>query len=309
MKIKKPGKVVFIVGPTAIGKSAAAVSLAKKIGAEIISCDSMQVYKGMRIISSYPDKRLLQSVRHHLIAALSPSSEFNASKYRSMAFKEIKRIVANGNTPILTGGTGLYMSVLIDGIFKAKATDTKIRERLYRQAEKSGSVFLHRRLKKVDPQAAAKIHPNDTKRIIRALEVFESTGKPISLLQKDRKGLSADYDIRVFCLNTNREKLYRRIDSRVDKMFKAGLLDEVRKLLKIKLSKTSRAALGIREVKGYFDGEYGLEEAKRLLKLNTRHYAKRQLTWFRKDKRIEWIEVSAKDKPDKIRDKIWKRLS
>ncbi|MCX5709187.1 MAG: tRNA (adenosine(37)-N6)-dimethylallyltransferase MiaA, partial [Candidatus Omnitrophica bacterium] len=203
----------------------------------------------------------------------------------------------------------LYMSVLIDGIFKAEAADSRIRERLYRQAEKNGSANLYKRLNKVDAQAAAKIHPNDTRRIVRALEVFESTGKPISLLQKERKGLSADYDVKIFCLNAKREELYRKIDSRVDKMFESGLVDEVRKLLKIKLSKTSRTALGIREVKGYLDGAYDLEEAKRLLKLNTRHYAKRQLTWFRKDKRIKWIKVSAKDKPNTIRDKIWKKLS
>ncbi|MCX5711324.1 MAG: tRNA (adenosine(37)-N6)-dimethylallyltransferase MiaA [Candidatus Omnitrophica bacterium] len=308
MKCRKPGRVVFIVGPTAIGKSAVATALAKKIDAEIISCDSMQVYKGMRIISSYPDKELLKSVRHHLIADISPSCEFNASKYRSQALRKIKEIIADGKVPILAGGTGLYMSVLIDGIFKTKSADTKIRECLYRQAEKNGSAFLHKRLKKIDPQAAVNIHPNDARRIIRALEIFESTGKPISLLQKERKGLNAEYDIKIFCLNTKRDELYRRIDSRVDKMFKSGLLNEAKKLLKSRLSKTSRTALGIREVKGYLDGAYDLEEAKQLLKLNTRHYAKRQLTWFRKDKRIEWIEVSAKDKPEGIARKIIPRI-
>jgi len=305
-KVQGLDKVVFIVGPTAVGKSAAAAALAKKVNAEVISCDSMQVYRGMRVLASYPEKNLLKSTPHHLIASVSPSVQYNASKYRIQAVKRIGDIIGKGKTPILAGGTGLYMSVLVDGIFKSKAgaKAKRIREQLYRQAGIKGSAYLYARLKKVDPRAAAKIHPNDIKRVIRALEVFESMGKPISLLQKERRGLGADYDIKIFCLNSNREQLYRRIDSRVEKMFESGLVKEVKKLLSSRLSKTSRTALGIREVKGYLDGSYDLEEAKRLLKLNTRHYAKRQLTWFRKDKRIEWIQIKPDERASSIANRI-----
>jgi tRNA dimethylallyltransferase len=200
------------------------------------------------------------------------------------------------------------MSVLVDGIFKVKAGDKLVRERLYRQRARKGSAYLHTRLKKVDPAAAKKIHPNDAKRIIRALEVFEITGKPISVLQTQRNGLSADHDVRIFCLNMDRNELYRRIDSRVDAMFEAGLVNEVKKLIKSGLSKTSCTALGIKEVKGSLEGLYNLEEAKRLLKLNTRHYAKRQLTWFRKDKRIRWLEIKPGEKPSLVADKIMSEL-
>ena len=284
-------KIIFLVGPTAVGKTAAAVNLAKKINGEIISCDSMQIYKGMDIITSKPSKLLLKKVPHHLIGVISPIKEYDVSRYRKDALKKIKAIFKKGKVPIFVGGTGLYVAILVNGIFERKTEDLKFRARLYKEAIKRGSKKLHLRLKKIDSAAAAKIHPNDTRRIVRALEVFKTTGKPISLLQKQRSGLAKSYDVRIFCLNMEREKLYQRIDARVDKMFREGLLREVKKLLKLKLSKTARYAIGIQELKAYFDGLYDLEEAKRLIKRNSRHYAKRQLTWFRKDKRIKWIEV------------------
>lgn len=283
-------RIVFIVGPTAVGKTEIAAGLARKLNGEIISCDSMQVYKGMDIITSKPSKSLLKKVAHHLIGVISPTKEYDVSRYRRDALNKIKVILKKAKTPIFVGGTGLYVSMLVDGIFECKTEDLKFREKLYKEAKKLGSAKLHLRLKKIDPKAAAKIHPNDTRRIVRALEVFKTCGKPISELQKQRSGLAQDYDVLIFCLNMEREKLYRRIDARVDKMFKNGLLQEVKKLLKLKLSKTARYAIGIQELKGYLDGKYDLEEAKRLIKRNSRHYAKRQLTWFRKDKRIKWVE-------------------
>jgi tRNA dimethylallyltransferase len=174
--------------------------------------------------------------------------------------------------------------------------------------EKYGSAYLYRKLKRFDRQAAQKIHPNDVRRIIRALEVFEATGKPISGLQRDREGLSKYYDVKIFCLNMDRSSLYKRIDSRVDKMFREGLLKEVKGLLRKKLSKTSRYAIGLGELAEYFEGKYDLAEAKRLMQRNTRHYAKRQLTWFRKDKRIEWVNIGVQDKPQQIAQRICSKL-
>ena len=300
--------VIFIVGPTAVGKSEVALELAKIAHGEIISCDSMQIYKGMDIITSKPGAHLKSRAKHHLLGIVSPVKEFDASKYRIEALKKIKEIIGKGKVPIFAGGTGLYVSTLIDGIFEEKNSNASIRKKLYRQAEKYGNKYLYAKLKKADTAAAKKIHPNDIRRIVRALEVFEVTGKPISILQKCRVGLSNDHKVKVFCLDMDREALYKKIDGRVEDMFKAGLLKEVKGLLKKKLSKTSRCAIGIRELDGYFTGKYDLEEAKRLMKRNTRHYAKNQLTWFRKDKRVKWINIKAKDKPQQIAQRIFSNL-
>ena len=301
-------KLIFIVGPTAVGKTEAAVILAQRLNAEIISCDSMQIYKGMDIITSKPAAALRRKVKHHLIGIIGPDREYNVSKFKREALKKIKEILKKGKTPILVGGTGLYMSILIDGIFKTKAQNKNIRERFYNQAKLMGSDYLYEKLKNVDPQAAAKIHPHDAKRIIRALEVFEITGKPISELQKLKEGLSASYDIKIFCLNMEREKLKKRINERVEKMFSKGAVNEVKKLVRRKLSKTAVSAIGIKELKGYLDGAYDLNEASRLIKRNTRAYAKRQLTWFRKDKRIKWFDLKDTETSKDIAQKIWKEL-
>jgi len=301
---KEKGKIIFVVGPTAVGKTALAYALAKKINAEIISCDSMQIYKGMDIITSKPPKALRKKLIHHLIDILPPDKEYNVSQYRKDALKKIKQIISKDKVPLLVGGTGLYMSILVDGIFKFASKDRNIRERLYEQAKVGGGQYLYKRLQNIDSDAAARIHPHDIKRIIRALEVFESTGKRISYLQKQRRGLSEEYDIKIFCLSMEREKLYERIDQRVEKMFADGLQQEAKRLLKSRLSKTAAYAIGIKELKGYFDGLYDLGEAKRLIKTNTRQYAKRQLTWFRKDKRIRWINIKGKEKPKEIAGRI-----
>lgn len=301
--MQKP-KILFLIGPTAVGKTETAVLFAKKINAEIISCDSMQIYKGMDIITSKPSRSLRRKARHHLIDALSLKEEYNVSNYRKDAIKIIRDIYSRGKVPLFVGGTGLYMAVLIDGIFEVKAQDNALRNKLFKQAQSKAKDYLYNRLSRVDPQAAAKIHPNDIKRIIRAIEVFKITGKPISALQKQRTGLSKEYDVVIFGLNMDRDKLYQRIDGRVDKMFKQGLVSEAKKLFRQHLSKTASSAIGIRELKGYFNGEYDLKEAKRLIQKNTRNYAKRQLTWFRKDKRIKWIEVKTNDKPESIARRI-----
>lgn len=301
-------RIVFIVGPTAIGKTAVALHLAKKIKAEIISCDSMQVYKRMNIITSKPSPSLRKQIPHHLIDILSPDKEYNVARYRKQALRKIKEINKKERPILFVGGTGLYLSILLDGIFKAKSQNKIIRNRLYKEAKDRGSEYLYQRLQEVDAEAALKIHPHDTKRIIRALETFRACGKPISQLQKERKGLNDEFDIKIFALNMAREELYERIERRIDRMFSQGLLEEAKKLLKLKLSKTARYAIGINEIKGYLDGRYDLEQAKRLMKKNTRNYAKRQFTWFRKDKRIEWVEIKDKETPESVANRIFKKL-
>lgn len=305
----KRKRLVFLVGPTAVGKTGVAVALAKKINAEIISCDSMQVYKGMDLLTSKPASALRKKAKHHLIGVIAPIKEYNVSRYRKEALAKVKAILKKHKIPLFVGGTGLYLSILLDGIFKAKAQDKKIRERLYKEAEAKGGRFLYERLRQVDPPAAAKIHPNDTRRIVRSLEVYELTGQPISHLQKERKGLIDEYDVRIFCLDRERDKLYERINRRVDKMFKAGLVAEVKKLLKVNLSKTARYAIGLRELRDYFDAKTSLEEAKALIKRNSRWYAKRQLTWFRKDKRIEWVQVAPGETPKAVSQRILDKIT
>jgi len=297
-------KIIFLVGPTAVGKTEIAVHLARKINAEIISCDSMQVYKKMDIITSKPSRALRKLIPHYLIDVLSPIREYNVSRYRKDALKKIKAVLKKGKVPLFVGGTGLYMSILVDGIFEAKSENETVRKKLYKEAEDNGSAYLYNRLVKLDSEAAFKIHPNDTKRIVRALEVYETTGKPISQLQKQRKGLIDKYEVSIFCLHIERDKLNQRIHRRLEQMFRQGLIEEVRSLLKLELSKTAHCAIGIKELKGFFCGAYDLEDAKKLMRRNTRLYAKRQLTWFRKDKRIEWINIADGEKPRETANRI-----
>jgi len=301
-------KIFFLVGPTAVGKSEVSLRLARKLNAEIISCDSMQIYRGMDIIASKPTPVMRKKIRHHMIDIVSPAAEYNVSTYRKEALKKIKEIIKKGKTPLFVGGTGLYMSILIDGIFKAKAQNKKIRQRLYDELGEHGGKYLYKKLKKIDFEAATKIHPNDSRRIIRALEVFESTGKTISSLKQQRVGLGEKYEITVFCLNMERQELRERIKRRVDKMFSLGLAAEVKKLSKLRLSKTASQAIGIKELKGYSDGLYDLEKAREMIIQATCQYAKRQLTWFRKDKRIQWIEIDDRESPQSLATRILERI-
>ena len=301
-------RLIFLMGPTASGKTEVSLVLARKINAEIISCDSMQIYKGMDVLTSKPSRQARKSVKHHLVDFVPLAQEYNVSQYRALALKKVAAILRRGKVPLFVGGTGLYMTMLVDGIFDAAAEDEKVRARLYRAAGRRGSAALHARLAKVDPEAAAKIHPNDARRIVRALEVYEVTGRTITSLQKTRVGLERDYDIKVFCLDVGRDELYRRINVRVDRMFEQGLVREVKGLAKKKLSRTAAAAIGIREVGDYCGGKSGLDEAKELMKQNTRNYARRQLTWFRKDKRVQWVPVGGSDSAITVCKRILKGL-
>ena len=302
-------KIIFLLGPTAIGKSAAAISLAKKINAEIISCDSMQVYRSMDILTSRVTFGQRKKVKHYLSGVVNPQQEYNVAKYRKAALLICDKIFKQGKTPLFVGGSGLYYSMIVDGLFPAVPQNRLIRLKLEKLLKLKGGKYLYRRLVKVDSAAAAKIHPHDGRRIIRALEVYLKTGRRISQLQKNRAGLGKEYEVKIFGLKTKRQFLYAAIDQRVDKMFNLGLIDEVKRLLKHKLSRTAKCAIGIRELKGYFAGQYSLAEGKRLIQRNSRHYAKRQLTWFRKDKRIQWVSINKMESPIQIALKLWKKLS
>jgi tRNA dimethylallyltransferase len=298
-------KIIFLLGPTGIGKSVVAISLAKKINAEVISCDSMQVYRKMDILTSKVTFEQRKKVKHHLLGIIDPEQEYNVARYRKAALSICDKLFQKGKIPLFVGGTGLYYSMIVDGLFPAVPQDKLIRAKLRKQLKLKGNKYLYRRLAKVDSVAAGKIHPHDARRIIRALEVYLKTGMRISQLQKNRAGLGKDYAVSIFGLNSPRQFLYDTIDQRVEKMFNQGLINELKCLLKHKLSQTARCAIGIRELKGYFAGQYSLAEGKRLMQRNSRHYAKRQLTWFRKDKRIKWINVKDKETPREIAKRIY----
>ncbi len=282
-------RVIFIVGPTATGKSRIAIELAKEVGGEIISSDSMQVYKFMSILTQAPSEKDLSEIPHHLIAEISPEKEYSAAEFSKRAAKLIKNIAKKGKTPIIVGGTGLYVKALIDGLFPSPKKNLDLRKNLESEAGKYGSASLYDKLKEIDPTSSHNIHPNDTRRIIRALEIYYSTGIPVSVHKKNTKGIKDFYEIVELGLNIPRQVIYKKINARVEKMFNDDVVKEVKSLLKCHLSITANSAIGIKEIKGYLDGEYSSLEAKELIKKNTRNYAKRQLTWFRRDKRIKWF--------------------
>ncbi len=288
----KKDSIVFIVGPTAVGKSEIAFLLAKKIKGEIVSADSMQIYKEINIASNKPEQAMMDEVPHHLIGIVSVEEDFDVARFNEMAVSCIHQIHQRGHVPIVVGGSGMYIQVLLDGIFEGAAKDEQLRQFLKKEAEEKGILYLYERLKQLDPEAAAKIHPNDLRRIIRALEVYELEHMPISELQKHRSGLWGKYDIKIFGLNMDRQKLYEKIEHRVDDMFDKGLIDEIISLRNFRLGYTADRMIGKDEVQGYLDGLYDLEKAKALMKMNTRRLAKRQMTWFRREKRIQWLDIN-----------------
>ena len=289
--------VIVLVGPTGIGKSKVAVSLSAFLPSEIVSADSMQIYKYMNIGTAKPSREERRAVTHHMIDIVYPDQYFSAGEYAKIARDKINRIIESGKTPILVGGSGLYIRAVIDGLFSEPVVKETIKKKVRTQLANNGSHYLHVELKKVDPVSASRIHPNDWRRIIRALEVFLSTGETISSLQSKAKTDSIDCQYCTIGLKTERKNLYRRIESRVDSMFERGLMREVRNLIKRGYSQDllPMQSLGYREVLGYINRHYSLDEAKALIKRNTRHFAKRQMTWFNKDFRIKWIETGDAD--------------
>ncbi|MCM8831240.1 MAG: tRNA (adenosine(37)-N6)-dimethylallyltransferase MiaA [Candidatus Omnitrophica bacterium] len=298
-------KAIFIVGPTAIGKTEVAFFLALKIGAEIVSADSMLVYKEPNIITSKPPSWMRKIIKHYFIDIISVTENYNVFKYYIEAQELIKNLIFK-KPIIVCGGSCLYIKALLDGIFKEPSCNISIRKQLEEEAKEYGKEYLKAKLQKVDPATADKVF--DLRRIIRALEVYYLTGIPLSEKKKEAKGLWGELPIKIYGLNTERKLLYDKINKRVERMFEEGLVDEVKNLLKLNLSLTAKKLIGINEVKGFLEEKYDLEYAKELIKKNTRHFAKRQLTWFKKEKRINWIDVGNLKSSD-IVDLILKNLN
>lgn len=287
-------KLIIIAGPTASGKTGLSVALAKKINGAIISADSMQVYKHMDIGTAKITPNEMDGVPHYLIDEFMPDEPFNIHIFQQRAKAAIKEISEKGMVPILVGGTGFYIqSVVYDIAFEDDLTDDGYRERLQALAQEQGQQPLHDMLDAIDPQSAAAIHPNNVKRVIRALEFHHQTGKRMSEHNEIERQRSTPYDLHFYVLNMDRKLLYSRIDQRVDKMIQDGLVEEVIKLRSLGYDRdlVSMQGLGYKEILDYLDGSCTLEEAIYILKRDTRHFAKRQLTWFRRERDVKWLEL------------------
>lgn len=288
---KKP--MVVLTGPTAVGKTKLSLSLADAIGGEIISADSMQVYRHMDIGSAKIRPSEMQGIPHHMIDILEPWEPFNVVIFQERCRECLEGIYERGHIPIVTGGTGFYIQALLKEIdFTENEENTAYRKELEQLAEEKGAEYLHEMLQQVDAEAAEKIHANNIKRTIRALEFFELTGKKISEHNREEEEKKSAYQSCYFVLNDDREKLYARIEQRIDEMLAEGLVEEVRALQKMGCTRNlvSMQGLGYKEILAYLDGETDLETAVEVLKRDTRHFAKRQLTWFRREKDVYWVE-------------------
>jgi len=298
-------QLIAVVGPTASGKTALAIELAERLGTEVISADSMQFYRGMEIGTGAPTAEELARVKHHFVGHLDPGEEFSAGAFERLGRERLAELNARGKTAVVAGGSGLYISALIDGLFPGPGKDAAIRARLHQEAQEHGVPALYARLCDVDPDYADIIQNNDLRRIVRALEVHELTGEPLSRLHRDHRGQTESLEAVQVALDRPREELYRRIDRRVDYMLERGLLDEVQALLDNGYAEHIERlrSLGYREMAAHLRGEYLLDEATELMKRNTRRYAKRQLTWFRADPRIRWLPINDRT-PGRLADYI-----
>jgi len=301
MKPESVKKVLFLVGPTAVGKTTAALYAAKQLNAEIISADSMQVYRGMDIGTAKPSPEELASVPHHLIDILDPHQEFNAAKFAQMAGIAIKEIHSRAKMPLVAGGTPMYIKALAEGIFSSPPTNGALRRRLEKEYAESGPETMHTKLAAIDAVTAGKFHPNDKKRVIRALEVFELTGKPISAQQGQFGKLTTWMDPLFVGLRRPREELYERIDARVNMMITDGLVEEVKGILDAKgFGPQSSFALGYREIAAALTSGSDITAAIELVKRNTRHMARKQLTWFKHMPYVTWLDIDRNDAPAQI---------
>ncbi len=293
---KRP--LVILTGPTAVGKTALSIALAKAIGGEIICADSMQVYRRMDIGSAKITPEEMAGVRHYLIDVLEPDQEFNVVVFQEMAKRAAAEIYGRGHIPILVGGTGFYIQALLYDIdFTENDEDTALRQSLEEQAKRDGAQALYERLRAVDPESCESIHAHNIKRVIRAIEFYEKTGKKISDHNREQRQNESPYNFAYFVLNDNRERIYERINDRVDLMMAQGLEAEVRALRESGCHRdmVSMQGLGYKEILSYLEGEISLEEAVYLIKRDTRHFAKRQLTWFRREKEVIWIDKTVFD--------------
>lgn len=290
--MNKP-KILCVVGPTASGKTDYAVELALKCGGEVVSCDSMQIYKHMDIGTAKPAADEMKGVKHHMIDIIEPNESFSVARFSEMARECIDDILLRGKTPVLCGGTGLYFDSTINNInFIQMDTDEEYRKDLESAAKEFGNEYVYKILKRVDEESAESIHPNNLKRVIRALEIYKTTGKKKSELDKEQLSEPL-YDPEITGLMRDREVLYDRINKRVDIMMEKGLIDEVSALIKmgIDANSTSMQAIGYKEIIEYLDGKTSLDEAVDKIKRESRRYAKRQLTWFKRNEKIHWINI------------------
>lgn len=287
-------KLFVLTGPTAVGKTSLSIALAKKLGGEIISADSMQIYKYMDIGTAKVKAEEMEDVPHHLIDIVYPDEEFTVSDYQKQATKLIKELNQKGRLPIIVGGTGLYINSLVYELQFAKVPpNEELRQRYEELANTYGNEYLHEKLSRIDEESSQRIHVADRKRIIRALEIYEETGKTMTEYNKNFRKETNKYDLAMVCLNMDRAQLYERINKRVDLMLNDGLVEEVKVILKMGYDKESVALQGIgyKEIIMYLDGQISFDRAVELIKQGSRNYAKRQLTWFRRDKRIHWVDV------------------
>lgn len=297
---------LVIVGPTATGKTEVAIRVARRIDGEIVSADSMLVYRKMNIGTAKPGEYERKEIPHHMIDIVDPKEEYTVALYQREARAVIEDIWKRGKVPLLVGGTGLYVrSVIDDYHFGGAGIDSEFRENMLRVVERFGPQELHKRLAQVDPGAASRLHPNDVKRVIRALEVYRATGQPISAVPAG-PGAYPVYSVAMFGLTMSRDNLYRRIEQRVDRMIENGLVKEVQELLTegCRPGMTSMQGLGYKEIALYLSGELSFDEAVRLIKRNTRRFAKRQLTWFRRDRRIVWLNLEGYRDLDEVAEEI-----
>lgn len=292
MKNNRKKRVLFIVGPTGSGKTELSFKIAQKFNGEIICADSRQIYRKMNIGTAKPNDEERLQISHHLFDIRDPDEYFSAGEYAKLAKKTISEILRKNRLPVVVGGSGLYIKALIDGVFEGDFKDQKLREQLNREAEKKGISFLYKRLSEVDPEQAKKIHFNDQKRIIRSLEVYMLSGIKISKIQREKTISSQFYPI-IIGLYWRRDQLYQRINQRVDRMIHLGFVNEVKNLIMqgYEIDLNSMNSVGYKEIISSLSGKISLEEAILLIKRNTRRYAKRQMTWFKKDERIHWINL------------------
>jgi tRNA dimethylallyltransferase len=302
-------RVIALVGPTAIGKSAVAVELAELLGAEIVSCDSMQVYRRLPVLSQAPTHAQRARIQHHLIDCVEPTQSFSVGEYRRSAAPVINQILERGKRVLIVGGTGLYLKALTEGLCDAPPADVHVRERLWSECQGSGSASLYSRLERVDAAAASRIHPNDARRIIRALEVYALTGRPISTWWRAASAELLQGHPAVIGLDRDRDALYHRINERVVRMvYEEGVINEARQLLRLPLSRTVRQVHGLADIEQYLRNDVSLKDMISVWQQRVRNYARRQLIWFRQTPHIQWLEVAADEHPwetaERVRDLI-----
>ena len=297
---RKP--LVVVIGPTAVGKSAIAIPLAQALGTEILTADSRQVYRGMDIGMDKPPVEQRGGVPHRLIDVVDPDQPFNVGEYRRLALAEIARLHQEGRIPLMVGGTGLYVRAVVHGLWDGPPADWEYRHRLMELARTDGTEALYRQLAHVDPELAARLHPRDEVKIIRGLEAHQVTGRRLSDLHREHGFTEKPFSTLLIGLTRDRQELYRRIDARVEEQLANGLVEETRRLLAHGYDRAlgSMKGLGYRQIAGYLAGEYSYEEAVRLLKRDTRHFAKRQWTWFRKEPGIVWVEIKAGESTEDV---------